>query len=66
MINHILVPLDGSELAECVLPHVMAIAPVTGARITLIQVLERASYRNGNTPIDPKAGSSGSGTAAIR
>jgi nucleotide-binding universal stress UspA family protein len=53
VINHILVPLDGSELAECVLPHVMAIAPVTGARITLIQVLERPFYRNGNNPIDP-------------
>ena len=31
MINHILVPLDGSTLAECVLPHVAAIAPVTHA-----------------------------------
>lgn len=54
MINHILVPLDGSELAECVLPHVMALAPVTGARVTLVHVLERPHFRNGNaTPIDP-------------
>jgi nucleotide-binding universal stress UspA family protein len=54
VINHILVPLDGSELAECVLPHLIAIAPVTGARVTLIHVLERALSRNGNAvPIDP-------------
>jgi nucleotide-binding universal stress UspA family protein len=51
--NHILVPLDGSALAECVLPHVAAIAPVTNARITLIHVLEHPDNRNGNAPIDP-------------
>ena len=53
MINHILVPLDGSTLAECVLPHVLAIAPVTNARVTLIHVLEHPENRNGNAPIDP-------------
>jgi nucleotide-binding universal stress UspA family protein len=54
VIHHVLVPLDGSELAECVLPHVMAIAPVTTARVTLVHVLERSQARNGSaTPIDP-------------
>jgi len=53
VIDHILVPLDGSELSECVLPHVMAIAPVTHARVTFIHVLERPQYRNGSAPIDP-------------
>lgn len=53
MINHILVPLDGSSLAECVLAHVVAIAPVTNAHVTLIHVLEHADNRNGNAPIDP-------------
>jgi nucleotide-binding universal stress UspA family protein len=54
VIHHILVPLDGSELAECVLPHLKAIAPVTGARVTLIHVLERSLSRNGNAAlIDP-------------
>jgi nucleotide-binding universal stress UspA family protein len=54
VINHILVPLDGSELAECVLPHVMALAPVTAARVTLIQILERSQARTGAAaPIDP-------------
>ncbi len=53
MINHILVPLDGSTLAECVLPHVKAIAPVTNAQVTLIQILEHPDNRNGSPPIDP-------------
>ncbi len=53
MINHILIPLDGSELAECVLPHILAIAPVTNAHITLIHVLERPQDRKGTAPIDP-------------
>src|SRR5215471_3872584 len=52
MINYILVLLDGSTLAECVLPHVKAIAPVTNARVTLIYVLEHPDNRNGSPPID--------------
>lgn len=53
MINHVLVPLDGSELAECVLPHLLAIAPITEARVTLIHVLERTPFRNGSAaPFD--------------
>ena len=53
MINHILVPLDGSSLAEGVLPHVLAIAPVTNARITLSQVIEY-EHGSGETPaVDP-------------
>ena len=52
MLNHILVPLDGSTLAECVLPHVTAIAPATHARITLLHVLQQPP--NGGTPaVDP-------------
>jgi nucleotide-binding universal stress UspA family protein len=53
VINHILVPLDGSTLAECVLPHVKAIAPVTKARVTLIHVLEHPENRSGGPPVDP-------------
>lgn len=53
MFTHILVPLDGSTLAECVLPHVKAIAPVAKARVTLIHVLEHPENRNGSPPIDP-------------
>ncbi len=42
MFNHILVPLDGSDLAECVLPHAMVIVKALGARMTIIQALERS------------------------
>lgn len=53
MINHILVPLDGSALAECVLPHVMAIAPVTNARVTLAHVMEYAQHEGRTPAVDP-------------
>jgi nucleotide-binding universal stress UspA family protein len=39
MFDHILLPLDGSPLAECVLPHAVALAQAFGARITLLRVL---------------------------
>src|SRR5436309_8423104 len=38
---HILVPLDGSRLAEAVLPAVLAIATRFHSRVTLLHVLER-------------------------
>jgi nucleotide-binding universal stress UspA family protein len=41
MFKHILVPLDGSELAEDALPPVVALAQRLGARVTLLHVLER-------------------------
>lgn len=50
MFNHILVPLDKSELAECVLPHVVATATAFRAAVTLLHVLE--SGRN-DRPADP-------------
>jgi nucleotide-binding universal stress UspA family protein len=53
VINHILVPLDGSTLAECVLPHVMAIAPVTNARVTLLHVMEHPQNGRGMQVVDP-------------
>ncbi len=46
MYKKILVPLDGSKLAECVLPHVESIAQGCGAEtIILIRVLESNPYR---------------------
>lgn len=39
MLDKILVPLDGSALAACVLPHVMAMTRALGAKITLLRVL---------------------------
>lgn len=53
MINHILVPLDNSILAECVLPHVVAIASVMNARVTLLHVLEHPHNGNGTPAVDP-------------
>jgi nucleotide-binding universal stress UspA family protein len=43
MLGHILVPLDGSLLAECVLPHATAIAKAFNAQISLVHVLEQPS-----------------------
>lgn len=41
MFDNILVPLDRSALAECVLPHAVAIASCFHSQITLLTVLER-------------------------
>lgn len=53
LINHILVPLDGSRLAECVLPHVIAIAPVINARVTLVHVMQPLQDGRGSSAVDP-------------
>lgn len=53
LINHILVPLDNSTLAECVLPHVRAIASVMNARVTLLHVMEHPHNGNGTPAVDP-------------
>ena len=41
MFEHILVPLDGSQLAECVLPHAISIARCFDSRITLLRMMEK-------------------------
>lgn len=53
MISHILVPLDGSALAECVLPHVSAIAQAFNARITLLHVVDFPHEIKAEQAIDP-------------
>ncbi|MCP4536803.1 MAG: universal stress protein [Chloroflexi bacterium] len=53
MLNHILVPLDGSPLAECVLPHAVALAQAFDARVTLLQVLGRTRSPSRIQSIDP-------------
>jgi nucleotide-binding universal stress UspA family protein len=45
MFKQILVPLDGSSLAECVLPHAIALATLHDASITLLRVLETGEGR---------------------
>lgn len=41
MFDPILVPLDGSQLAECVLPHAAAFAHSFEAELTLLRILEK-------------------------
>jgi nucleotide-binding universal stress UspA family protein len=48
-IQRILVPLDGSALAETIIPHASAIARLVRARLTLITILTAA-----NDALDPK------------
>jgi nucleotide-binding universal stress UspA family protein len=53
MLNHILVPLDGSLLAECVLSHAVTLAQVFETRITLLRVVERNQATGLRRAIDP-------------
>jgi nucleotide-binding universal stress UspA family protein len=41
MFDSVLVPLDGSLLAECVLPHVVAVARAFDSKVTLLRVLDK-------------------------
>jgi nucleotide-binding universal stress UspA family protein len=41
MFDPVLVPLDGSLLAECALPHAVAIARAFDAKVVLLRVLEK-------------------------
>lgn len=51
MLNKILAPLDGSILADTVLPHLIALTRVNGTVVTLLHVLENS--QNALTEIDP-------------
>jgi nucleotide-binding universal stress UspA family protein len=39
-IEHVLIPLDGSELAEDILEHALALGSLTGARYTLLEAID--------------------------
>ncbi|MEA3375469.1 MAG: universal stress protein [Chloroflexota bacterium] len=52
MIDRILVPLDGSSLAECVLPHAVAVAEAMDAEVTLLRAVVRESSP-GSPAVDP-------------
>jgi nucleotide-binding universal stress UspA family protein len=52
-VDHILAPVDGSSLAECVLPHTVSLARAFDARVTVLRVVERTSEREGNRIVDP-------------
>jgi nucleotide-binding universal stress UspA family protein len=53
MFKHILVPLDGSPLAECALPHSLSVARAVGAKVTILQVVEQAVAGGRTHSIDP-------------
>jgi nucleotide-binding universal stress UspA family protein len=54
MLNKIVVPLDGSDLAECALPYAEEIASKTGAEVVLISVTERVQgYKTMRDPTQP-------------
>lgn len=53
MFSHLVVPLDGSSLAECVLPHVVTFAHAFQARVTLVRVLNNETGSGPVRVIDP-------------
>jgi nucleotide-binding universal stress UspA family protein len=53
MFNRILVPLDGSTLAERAIPHAEQFARIFGSNIILLQVLDPTSYHVNHNPVDP-------------
>ena len=53
MFEKILVPLDRSTLAECVLPHAVAIARAFQSQVTLLTVLERDTRPDRTYGVDP-------------
>lgn len=52
MIDRMLVPLDGSPLAECVLPHAVAVGKAMDAEVTLLRAVVRESSP-GSPAVDP-------------
>jgi nucleotide-binding universal stress UspA family protein len=53
MFHSILLPLDQSTLAECALPHAVAIARSFGSQISLLHVLEQYPGFGQTLPVDP-------------
>lgn len=54
MFKHILAPLDGSQLAECVLPHLVALADAEDTSISLVRALDLTDESGiGGQPVDP-------------
>ena len=53
MFNRILVPLDGSTLAERAIPHAEQFARIFGSSIILLQVLDPTSFHENPNAVDP-------------
>jgi nucleotide-binding universal stress UspA family protein len=53
MFTHVLVPLDTSALAECVIPHAVAVARAFEAHMTLLHVAEAPKTNGELAAVDP-------------
>jgi nucleotide-binding universal stress UspA family protein len=53
MLNQILLPLDRSALAECVLPHAIAIARTFESQVTLLNVMDLPREERWQNVMDP-------------
>jgi nucleotide-binding universal stress UspA family protein len=53
MFKRILVPLDGSNLAECVLPHISAVVKSADVEVTLLRVLDPLAAATRPLSVDP-------------
>ena len=53
MFDNILVPIDRSSLAECVLPHVVAVAGAFESRVMLLHVMDSTNQANRPRAVDP-------------
>jgi nucleotide-binding universal stress UspA family protein len=53
MFKRILVPLDGSSLAECVLPHIAALVKSGDPEVTLLRVLDPLGAADAPMSVDP-------------
>ncbi len=55
MFEHILLPLDGSSLAERVLPHAVALSGAFDSKLTLLRVISKDSEKGENNVVNPMA-----------
>jgi nucleotide-binding universal stress UspA family protein len=53
MFSQILLPMDRSSLAECVLPHTVAIARAFESQVTLVNVMDPPNQANWRRAVDP-------------
>ena len=53
MFNRILLPMDRSPLAECVLPHAVAVARAFASQVTLVHVMDTPHRANWRRAVDP-------------
>lgn len=55
MFGHILLPLDGSSLAERVLPHAVALSGAFKSKLTLLRVITKSPTKDESNLINPMA-----------